>query len=134
MKVRISKLSLKYTVIAIALFMVGLLSVSAIGSVYAQISQPITQVGGGVRIAQPVAQGGFVGSSVISAPLGYNNIPPGYSCYQSYPGGPIKCYPPNAAYVSGGNYYGNYYTPGGVYQPVQQTGFGTQIAAPYARI
>ncbi len=122
---------LKYALIVLALLLVGVLSIGAIGSVYAQISQPIAQIGGGVRIAQPVAQGGFIGPSVVSAPFVSNQFMPGYNCYQSYPGGPFTCYPYGSGpYVSGGTYY----TGGGVFQPVQQTGFGTQIAAPYARI
>jgi hypothetical protein len=135
MRIMSQKSNRKYAIIAIALLLVGVLSIGAIGSGYAQISQPIAQVGGGVRIAQPVAQGGFIGSYVGGAPFTASTAVPGYNCYQSYPGGPFTCYPPgNGVYASGGNYYGNYYTPGGVYQPVQQTGFGTQIAAPYARI
>jgi hypothetical protein len=136
MKMSIAKSSLKYVAIAIVLLLVGVLSIGAIGSVYAQIAQPIAQIGGGVRIAQPVAQGGFIGSSVVSAPFTSNVIVPGYDCYQQYPGGPFTCYPQSSGvYVGGRNYYGNYYTSGGgIYQPVQQTGFGTQVAAPYARI
>ncbi|HEY3274385.1 MAG TPA: hypothetical protein VGJ92_11510 [Methanocella sp.] len=125
----------KYALIAIALLLVGMLSIGAVGNAYAQISQPIAQIGGGVRIAQPYAQGGYMGSSVVSAPFVSNRYMPGYDCYQSYAGGPFTCYPTSSgAYGSGGNYVGNYYSSGGIYQPVQQTGFGTQIAAPYARI
>jgi hypothetical protein len=135
MSILTTKSILKYAIIVIALILVGVLSIGAVSIVYAQISQPIAQIGGGVRIAQPVAQGGFVGSTVVSAPFISSQFVPGYNCHQNFPGGPFTCYPANdGVYASSGNYYGNYYTSGGVYQPVQQTGFGTQIAAPFARI
>jgi hypothetical protein len=125
------KLIIKCAIIVIALLPVGVLSIGAIGSVCAQISQPIAQIGGGVSIAQPVAQGGFIGQSVVSAPFVSSGFMPGYRCYQSYPGGPFTCYPASGrVYASGGTYF----TPGGVFQPVQQTGFGTQVAAPVAVI
>lgn len=138
-----SKLILKYAIIVIALLLVGILSIGAIGSVYAQISQPIAQIGGGVRIAQPVAQGGFIGSSVVSAPFVASSAVPGYACYQNYAGGPFTCYPPSTGIYSNGIYASNgVYSTGGTYfsrgggiiQPVQQTGFGTQVAAPVAVI
>jgi hypothetical protein len=132
------KSMLKYAIIVIALLLVGILSIGIIGNVYAQISQPITQIGGGVRIAQPYAQGGYIGSSVISAPFVSNQFVPGYNCYQNIPGGPFTCYPAsggiyasNGVYSTGGTYFSR---GGGIIQPVQQTGFGTQIAAPYASI
>jgi hypothetical protein len=133
----------KYAIVAIALLLVGVLAIGTVGIVYAQIYQPISQSGGGVRIAQPVAQGGFIGSSVVSAPYVsggsfVSSAPvPGYACYQSFAGGPFTCYPANTGiYASNGVYStgGTYYTGGGIYQPVQQTGFGTQVAAPFARI
>lgn len=143
MLMSILKSMTKYVIIALALLLIGVLTIGAISTVYAQIYQPIAQTGGGVRIAQPVAQGGFIGSSVVSAPFAssasfVSSAPvPGYTCYQSYPGGPFTCYPANnGIYASNGIYSsgGTYYTSGGIIQPVQQTGFGTQIAAPFARI
>ena len=135
---------MKYAIIVIALLLVGVLSIGAIGNVYAQIYQPIAQSGGGVRIAQPFAQGGFIGSSVVSAPFVSSQFVPGYSCYQNYPGGPFTCYPASGGiYASNGHYASNgVYSTGGTYfsrgggiiQPVQQTGFGTQVAAPVAVI
>jgi hypothetical protein len=129
---------LKFAILVIALLLVGVLSISAIGSVYAQIFQPISQSGGGVRIAQPVAQGGFVGSSVVSAPFVSSGVVPGYTCYQNNPGGPFTCYPAssgiyasNGVYSTGGTYFSR---GGGVIQPVQQFGAGTQVAAPVAVI
>jgi hypothetical protein len=122
---------LKYAIIVLGISIIGALSMIAIGSVCAQIAQPIAQVGGGVSIAQPVAQGGFAGQSVVSAPFVSSGFAPGYRCYQPYPGGPFTCYPASGrVYASGGTYF----TSGGVYQPVQQVGTGTQIAAPVAVI
>jgi hypothetical protein len=137
MLMSILKYMSKYAFIALVLILISLLTIGAIGTVYAQIYQPIAQTGGGVRIAQPVAQGGFIGPSVVSAPFVSSGVVPGYTCYQSYPGGSFTCYPANnGVYASGGVYStgGTYFTPGGIYQPVQQTGFGTQVAAPFARI
>jgi hypothetical protein len=129
---------LKYAIIVIALLLVGVLSIGAIGNVCAQIYQPISQSGGGVRIAQPVAQGGFVGSSVVSAPFVSSGVVPGYTCYQNIPGGPFTCYPgsggiyaSNGVYSTGGTFISR---GGGLIQPVQQFGAGTQVAAPVAVI
>jgi hypothetical protein len=122
---------MKYAIIFAAILLVGALSVGVIGTVYAQIAQPIAQTGGGVSIAQPVSQGGYIGPGVVSAPFVASGIPPGYTCYQRFPGGPITCYPGSRVFSTGGTFI----TPGGgVIQPVQQTGFGTQVAAPVAVI
>jgi hypothetical protein len=131
---------LKYATVAAALLLVGTLAAIAVSTVNAQISQPIAQIGGGFSVAQPVAQGSimgtsvvstpFAGTSVTSAPFVSNTYMPGYQCYQQYPGGPFTCYP-----YSSGVYSSNVYQyPGGVIQPVRQVGFGTQVAAPVAVI
>lgn len=126
---------IKYVMIAIALLLVGALSLGVAGTVYAQIAQPIAQTGGGVSIAQPVAQGGFVSGGfvspgVVSAPVVVSGGP-GYTCYQRFPGEPFTCFPGPRVFATGGTII----TPGGgVFQPVAQGGFGTQVAAPVAVI
>jgi hypothetical protein len=49
---------IKYAMIVIAVLLVGALSLGVIGTVYAQIAQPIAQTGGGVSIAQPIPRAG----------------------------------------------------------------------------
>ena len=125
----------RYAMMIIALLLVGALTIGIVDTVYAQIAQPIAQTGGGVSIAQPIAQGGgFVSApgTIVSAPFVARGPVPGYVCYQDFPGGAFTCYPrgPRQVVVSGGVYQ----YPGGVVQPVYQSGFGTQVAAPVAVI
>jgi hypothetical protein len=131
MDMRIQGTLKKYAILAIAVLLVGVSVIGIANVVNAQIAQPIAQTGGGFSIAQPVAQGGFVsGPSVVSAPVVARGILPGYTCYQQFPGGPVTCYPGSRVFATGGTIV----TSGGIIQPVQQGGYGTQVAAPVAVI